>query len=77
MATKGRPTHNLCIGSPIPGKTKRAWTQVGVGWWDPEKDCMMVRINVRLLLEPIDTIYLFENKAGAEEREAMPDEEQF
>jgi hypothetical protein len=58
MAT--RPTHNLCIGRKVPGKRKPSYTKVGVGWWDPEAEQMMVRINVRLILGPEDeNVYLF------------------
>ena len=59
-----RPTHNLCIGRKILGRKKPDYTAVGVGWWDAASEQMMVSLNIRLLLEPGDNIYLFPRKSS-------------
>lgn len=67
-----KPTHNLCIGRPVPKGTfrdqrrKNVYTEVGVGWYNPESEQMLVKVNVTLILGPDSNVYLFPRKAAPE-----------
>lgn len=64
MSYDRSPYYNVCVARVYQGdparklKTRRVFTQVGVGWRG-ENDSVRVKIDLTIILGPDDELYLF------------------